>query len=531
VQLKIGDAVLPVFKKLIDLISSAVDWLASLPQPVYDVIAAAAALAAAILSIHGALLILNGAKKMWPMFWKLSVESLKTSWRQLFGMVNSVSTLIALAGILYYAWEKNFGGIKDMFSALSAGWQLFTSAGKDGIARISKEQADALRKAGLLDIAVDIGAVFWRLGKFWDGLKDGVLKGIDNIKNKLSEWLGPLLGAGQGFLDMLGMLDSAAGSNSDSWTAWGEKIGGVITVLTFFFVAVKLLTVAFMILKPIILVFTTILDLIPYKAAIAKFALEMLSGGIGLIGKAITGLSSLVAANPFIAICAIAIGAVLLLWKYWDGFGAWMQGFADSVAMWFSGAWDIIAGLFHTVIGALTLDWKRFVDGICRIFKGVVEVVSGVVKLILNIFSPVIDLFSWIGKKLGLIEDSAAPMEASVENRANLALAQQGYVDESGAPLQNSLPVDLEHADAETLARYASAPHIAQANQNAAALQGQAVVSAAAGMPEKTVKVESKTNVKVEPTKVNIELDGNRLGEGMIEWQERQDVRAGAGAY
>ena len=66
---------------------------------------------------------------------------------------------------------------------------------------------------------------------------------------------------------------------------------------------------------------------------------------------------------------------------------------------------DIIVGIFQTVTSILTLNWGGFVDRICNISRGVVSVVSGVVKTILSIFSPVVDLFTWVGEKLGLIDE------------------------------------------------------------------------------------------------------------------------------
>ena len=109
---------------------------------------------------------------MWPLLRKMAVYALTSIRAQarmalssLSGLSVSVISIIALAGALYYAWRKNLWGIRDMVEAVVQGFKLALSASADGITEIDDALAAKLKAAGILDYAVIMGQVFFRLRK------------------------------------------------------------------------------------------------------------------------------------------------------------------------------------------------------------------------------------------------------------------------------------------------------------------------------------------------------------------------------
>jgi len=91
--------------------------------------------------------------------------------------------------------------------------------------------------------------VFYRFRKFFEGFADGVVAGIDRIKNAfakiggfISDTFGGIFGEGTFFNDLLKKFTPE--SSVDDWEAWGKTIGEIATGLFAIILAIKGISLA-----------------------------------------------------------------------------------------------------------------------------------------------------------------------------------------------------------------------------------------------------------------------------------------------
>ena len=224
-RIAIGNIFIPVFTWITDKIAavkSSITWFIEafpgLSKLVIGGTGAVMGLAAAVLTLNGAMMAVQGAAKVWSMAqkaagssmtkflytplmsgvkwfknfrsWGYSTgEALKFTFKQLgqdagasikgvlkalWSIPGPIKILIGLAGLLYAAYKTNFAGLRDRFTAISAGWNFAAAASADGITEIDEATAQSLEKAGLWDLAQNMGKVFFRLREFVTGFKDGL---------------------------------------------------------------------------------------------------------------------------------------------------------------------------------------------------------------------------------------------------------------------------------------------------------------------------------------------------------------------
>lgn len=137
--------------------------------------AALLGLSGAALIVVGALMSISGFIKMWPLLRIMAVRALsdiRAQARLALASFTKLSVpivgLVALAGILYYAWRKNLWGIRDMVTAVTEGFKMALRAGTDGIAEVDAELANKLKAAGIWDFAVTIVAGISKLLELMD---------------------------------------------------------------------------------------------------------------------------------------------------------------------------------------------------------------------------------------------------------------------------------------------------------------------------------------------------------------------------
>ena len=154
-------------------------WLTQLIEEHPIISKAVIGLTTAILGLSGAALILlggllsiGGMIKMWPLLKStagLALSSIRAQARMALSSLSGLSVpvigMIALAAALYYAWRKNLWGIRDMVEAVVQGFKLAWRASNDGIAEIDDALVAKLKAAGILDYAIIMGQVFFRIRK------------------------------------------------------------------------------------------------------------------------------------------------------------------------------------------------------------------------------------------------------------------------------------------------------------------------------------------------------------------------------
>ena len=332
-RIAIGNHLLPVYTKAIDLMARFKSWLTQLIEEHPIISKAVIGFTTALLGLSGATLLvvgglasISGFMKMWPLLKVMAVSALSNIRMQARMALASFSKLSvpivglgALAGGLYYAWRKNLWGIRDMVTAISEGFKLAWRAGVDGIAEVDDELANKLKAAGIWDFAVTMGQVFFRVRQFWNGLVEGFQEGLDFLKEGF-EWFkdifSPVVESGQELLKFLGILKPAAKTQINTWKAWGQLLGRIAPAVIGVIAAFK-----------------------GFKA---------ITGIIGIVGQAITGMFGLIMAHPVIAVVALLVAAGIYLYNHWEEITEDIARSFKWWADWIKGKWQKF------------LDWWKF---------------------------------------------------------------------------------------------------------------------------------------------------------------------------
>ena len=334
---------------------------------------------------------LNSVTKGFSMLKGNTTNVAKSIWKAFTGLSTPIKLLIVAAGALYFAWRKNFMGIRDMVSAITNGFKFAVSASKDGIAEVDDAIVEQLQKTGIFDFAVMMGMVFFRIRKFAEGFVEGFMEGINKIKGlaaTIADFFNPLIEGGKTLLNMLGLFKPISDTQVDSWTNLGKAIGEVIPYVIALFGAFK--------------------------------ALGMAKSIIGGISSAL----SLITANPIVAVIVAAVALFTYLYTRFEGFRDFVNAIISKIVNIFSGAFEVIKGICNTVIGILTGDWEKFSGGVKSIFGGFVDFIKGVVNLIATPFLWLVNLLSnsWEGL-VGGIKFLLNGFVSFVKGLVNLILA------------------------------------------------------------------------------------------------------------
>lgn len=542
----IGGALLEAFHSINDTLAKFIgkitEFMQAHPQLAQNIVRITALVIGVGSAVAGVILILAGLYATFKILKPMALKALlaiKTgaavALKSLVLMIPKMLFIAGLASLIYYAWKTNFLGIRDMLTAVIEGFKMAFKAGKDGIVEVDEELAQRLEKAGVWNFAVMMGKVFYRIRKFFEGFVEGVKAGI-NVIREAFETLGKIAKPFRPLLESLGLFTDVANSNTDAWEAWGKVIGKIITLILAFLVVGQAL-------KALIGIFMAI-------GGAINFLWQVASVVFGLLWKTIAGLWALALAHPFVAIVVGIIALIALLYYHWDYFKNWFQELWASLVQYFSSVWDVIAGVFEFFIGLFTLNWDKMVSGLGRIFQGLIGIVRNAIKFILTLLDPLFSALKWVGEKLGLIEETAAEVnttaaaaagiektqeeaqkaEASAASPAAAAIAEKAEqevqeVKPASFSQIGQIPEVQERIQAPVKTQPAS-PVLAKQAENMAFGQAQAM-SGAINKNSLNVKNDTKVDVKVMPMTTQINLDGDRLGEAVTNFQVRQNIRQG----
>ena len=247
-----------------------------------------------------------------------------------------IKVIIALAGALYAAWKTNFAGLRDMFTAISTGWKMMMSADENGIAQLDSETAEKLRSSGIMDYALTMFGILYRLRRFWEGLVEGFTKGVDTMKAVVSTiWeaisgaVSPIFDVSRPLLEMIGFLRPAE-NTAEEWHNWGVLIGQCAPWILAIVAAVKAWTAAQWLLNT------------------ATFSWP----GTWII----LGIAGLIAAGYALyknwdKVKAKLIAGWNIVWNKIKAFGSWIKSIAFSL-------WDGIVSAWDWVKGKVAAGWE-----------------------------------------------------------------------------------------------------------------------------------------------------------------------------
>ena len=522
-----------------------------LTKAIVGLIGVLTTLAGTFLIVFGAITMLGGFVKMWQFLApaaKIALLTIKTgavsAISSLWGMSTPILALIGLAYGLYKAYEKNLWGIRDMFDAVGQGFYMGFNTDENGNIELPTEQIERMQKAGTWDGALSMGMAFYRFKKMWEGFIEGFKKPFIEIKkviDGIAEAIAPVS------KPLLELLNFDLDSKTESWKKLGEQIGYCAGALVIFLVAFKAL----------------------------KGAITIIHG----LYWAFSGLITLVAANPIAAAIIAVIALIGLLYIYWDDFANWLKQLWQDIKLFIKGELQQIYGFFQMLMGIITLDWNKFVEGLKNVFEGFQKKVEAVLNFIHDLLQPIIDSIHWLLDKMGLIETDPVKKEQQAKSfveglnqtfgimppvNTNEALKNnvqtpvnnqpklpvytapsnpRGYYQPMpmfGIPttpptIQNNPPVDavsgaapkIPPAQTQQEESGQSSKYLIQHNQNQAAMNGDATVNAMNGAGGLTAEVTNNVDVKIETTTTPVNLDGEKIGEFSTRYQENHATRLG----
>ncbi|MDR1514925.1 MAG: phage tail tape measure protein [Synergistaceae bacterium] len=401
VKLRLGNLSLPIFGTLINAISWLVGMISKLPTPIYAVIALVAGLAGAFLVGAGALIAFGGLLKVLRLALPLATAGLSALKTALIATRSAMLTtngmlaamrvkliavkgafvavsgpilvLIGLAAIFYAAWKSNFGGIQDAATAIAAGFRMAATASEEGIAKVDAAVAKKLKDAGLWDLAVTMGKVFFRVRVFVRGLVKGFKEGWEDIKaswSRLKEIFAPAIEKGEFFLEKLGLMKGAADSNAESWESWGEKIGKWI---------------------PLILAVAVAIAAVSKAIAVAKAAMAL--------------FNIVAAANPIARIAMVVMAVIAFMIYNWDIFGKHVERVWDGIKGVVFGFVGFFQGLGEMLVGIFTGNFELIGQGIRDVFDGLMTFFGGWIDLFWGLLRTILGPVEWLLKKMGIIGD------------------------------------------------------------------------------------------------------------------------------
>ena len=405
-RIAVGNHLLSAYTVAIDTMARFKSWLTQLVEQHPIISKAVIGLTTLLLTLSGtALLVVGGLAsiggfiKMWPLLKAAAVLALSNiralagkALTSLAGLSVPVVSLIALAGVLYYAWRKNLWGIRDMVTAVAEGFKMALSASVDGIAEVDDELINKLKAAGIWDFAVTMGKVFFRVRMFWNGLVKGLKEGWDfimEIFDGIKDFFSPVVKSGQQLLKFLGILKPTTKTQVDTWKAWGQLLGR---------------------LAPAII------------AIIGAFkGFNVITGIFGVVWQAITSMFSLLMAHPVIAVIVALVAAGIYLYNHWDEI---TEDMARSFGWWAD--W-------------VKQKWQQFIDWwnswtLADVFAFLVDKAANVVE---KVKKPFIELYDWIADKFSKLNPFNWELPAWLEGKKSIPtpeaeVSKQAIIQEHG---------------------------------------------------------------------------------------------------
>lgn len=503
-KIAFGTVALGPFRVIVDAISGVVGLVAQLPKPVLAVLAGLTALVGTALVLMGTFSAIVGILGMWNVAVLAAKAQAIAAFANIRGIVTAlgtaltkgpllaVSKLAIAAGLLYLAWRTNFLGIRDAATAMTEGFKMAVKASKDGIVEVDEATYNALNEAGLWDIAVTMGRVFWRARQFVEGFAEGwrdAWKAVGVAWEGFKAAMAPVMNIFRPLLNMLRAIGILGETNASAWEDYGRVIGMIASLLVPFLGAMKGISMmrgALSLVTAAVGGFARIIGAIPFKAI--AFGVNLVISAVGRLGvalltKVIPAVLSFTVAlltNPItwvVASVAALCAGLYLLWKNWDAVKAKVLEWWKAVKGIFSGAVEWVSSVFSGIFAAITNPFKSAFDTVKGWWENLKALIFG--------GGPTLEVAGAGGAPVPI---GAPPLPSPV------------VTDRSGVPAAAVLAARNE----------------TQARQNAAA--------AAQNPP---ANVNSSVSVSVEPQTTVVNLDGREIGRSVTRYNAHERKRRG----
>ncbi|MBQ8692892.1 MAG: phage tail tape measure protein, partial [Synergistaceae bacterium] len=248
-NIAIGQLFTGTYTQLIRMIANLKNLLTSfikqhpiIVKMIAGAVGALTILTGVLLTLWGVFKMYAGIRQMWTGIRLVIVNALSSIQGAALPVVGVISGLIALAGVLYAAYQKNWGGFRNFLQPFIQGFELFEKANEKGEFQLTKDEADKMRADGVFEPAFKVARVLWRVQKFFEGFVEGFTGGFKLIGDAIQKVLDFFFGFEEAIEKVavkFGLLDGSIGTASEAWKKWGEVIGYVVSGITSVVIALK----------------------------------------------------------------------------------------------------------------------------------------------------------------------------------------------------------------------------------------------------------------------------------------------------
>ena len=237
----LGEPFAEAFKPIVGAITDGLNVLLAVlkdtPAPIKRVFAQATLAAGAFATLVGGVL---AAKAAFGIL-SIGMAILGVTWGGILVTLGSAVAIIGVLGTvavgLKLAWEANLGGIADTVQRVGTAISLFFQGvsqfvKQGGFSGALREELSKAENAGLKEFLVQCWMAYYRLQRFWGGLKDGFKAAIAvawPFFQQLSE-------AFDGFAHVVGdvfsaLTGGASALPSERFRAFGQVVGGALATI------------------------------------------------------------------------------------------------------------------------------------------------------------------------------------------------------------------------------------------------------------------------------------------------------------
>lgn len=338
------------------------------------------------------------------------------------GVLSKVFPLVAIAALLYMAWSTNLFGIRDLvtevFGDVVTIIKLCADAWADNT--LSEENFVKARELGILPLIESLMDLKYRLGFFFDGVKEGFQSVFDTISEILPK-IAPVGSSVYEIAQNVGVfLKSLFGvqGTEDAWKSVGDAVGKVVAVLL---IGIPVVTTVVKVIGAIVGVVKTVVTVV--KAVFTAFSAvwsvvsTVVSAVAALLGVSVGWAAVIVAA-------VVAVVAAVIM--YWDE----IKAVLSTVGSW------IYSNIITPVVN-FVVDCINFIVGLVAImWEGIVAIVSGIASWVnSNIITPIVNFVTSLWNSIVSIVTSI------VENVTSIVTTLIGIISSILTAIWNALVV------------------------------------------------------------------------------------------
>jgi TP901 family phage tail tape measure protein len=221
----------PIVEGVLGALNAVLEVIQATPKPIKRVLATLAVGVGAFLTLVGGVLAAKGAIAILAMGLEILGVSLGAIAETIGVAVAAVAVLGVVVAGLKVAWDKNLGGIADRVQRVGEIIRLFFQGvsqliEQGGFSGALREELNKAENAGLKEFLVQVWMTWYRLEKFWTGLKEGftgVLEAAWPVFQDLSEAFDDL--ATEIAMILGGITGSAAALPSEQFRDFGRSVG------------------------------------------------------------------------------------------------------------------------------------------------------------------------------------------------------------------------------------------------------------------------------------------------------------------